>query len=297
MQTIADLKNLPQWVGYTANKIPMNPHTGAAAASNNPNTWATAAQAWSAKKRHGWAGIGYVFTIGAGVIGVDLDDCFNDSGRLTDEARQIVQMLNSYTERSPSGRGLHILACGSIPHSVKRPGFEMYNELRYFTVTGNQYGASEFSCNDIADRQTELEALFVTYGGDMEPARPQPQAITPRTTDEADIARALAVIPPRGDYNTDWLPVLMAVHDALPDDRGIALVESWSPGYPGEVARKWNSFKTAPTGGNRVTVATLFGIAKRYGYQPVRSSSPTRQSRRGADITDALAQRVAAHVR
>jgi len=297
MKTIAELKTLSQWVGYTPNKVPMCPHTGGAASSNNPDTWGTAAQAWSAKKRYGWAGIGYVFTIGAGVVGVDLDDCFDENNRLTDEARQIVQMLNSYTERSPSGRGLHILACGSIPHSVKRAGFEMYNELRYFTVTGKQYGASEFSCNDIADRQTELEALFVTYGGDMEPARPQPQAVTPRTTDEADIARALAVIPPRGDYNADWLPVLMAVHDALPDDRGIALVESWSPGYPGEVARKWNSFKTAPTGGNRVTVATLFGIAKRYGYQPVRSSSPTRQSRRGADITDALAQRVAAHVR
>jgi len=89
----------------------------------------------------------------------------------------------------------------------------------------------------------------------------------------------------------------MAVHDALPDDRGIALVESWSPGYPGEVARKWHSFKRAPTSGNRVTVATLFGIAKRYGYQTARPAQTPRQSRQGADITDALAQRVAAHVR
>jgi len=159
MKTIAELKTLSQWVGYTSNKVPMCPHTGGAASSNNPDTWGTAAQAWSAKKRYGWAGIGYVFTIGAGVVGVDLDDCFDSNGRLSDDARQIVQMLNSYTERSPSGKGLHILACGSIPNSVKRPGFEMYNELRYFTVTGNQYGEPR----DIEDRQGELEALFAVY--------------------------------------------------------------------------------------------------------------------------------------
>ena len=140
--TLADLKLLPQWVGYTAAKVPMNPHNGRAAASNNPDTWGTAAQAWAAKKRHNWAGVGYVFTIAAGVVGVDLDDCFDADGRLSDEARQIVQMLNSYTERSPSGTGLHILARGSIPHSIKTPTFEMYNELRYFTVTGRQFGAS-----------------------------------------------------------------------------------------------------------------------------------------------------------
>lgn len=295
MMTLADLKALPQWVGYTAKKIPMCPHTGGAASSNNPDTWGTAAQAWTAKKRYGWAGIGYVFTIGAGVIGVDLDDCFDDAGRLSDDARQIVQMLNSYTERSPSGKGLHILACGSIPHSVKKPGFEMYNELRYFTVTGNQYGASEFSCNDIADRQGQLDAIFAVYDDFNERSIPiQPRPATAQTTDEAEIAKALAVIPARGDYNADWLPILMAVHDALPDDRGVALVESWSPGYPGEVARKFRSFDRTAKGG--ITVATLFGIAKRYGYQPPVRSNGARTLRRGADITDALAQRTTRHV-
>lgn len=299
-RTMAELKALPQWVGYTANKVPMNPNGGGAAASNNPETWATAAQAWSAKRLHGWAGIGFVFTIGAGVIGVDLDDCFEeteDGRRLTGMARQVVQMLDSYTELSPSGNGLHILACGSIPHSIKQPKFEMYNELRYFTVTGRQYGKGAvdagFASGDIEDRDTELNALFVTFGGDMEP---QAQTRRPSLergqlpTDEAEVARALAVLPPHGDYNTDWLPVLMAVHDAFPDDRGVALIESWSPGYAGEVARKWRSFETSP-GGGRVTIATLFHKAKQYGYEPLRSQARPKIKTRGADITDALAQR------
>lgn len=297
MKTLAELKALPQWVGYTTKKIPMCPHTGGAAATNNPDTWGTAAEAWAAKKRHGWAGIGYVFTIGAGVVGVDLDDCFigdGDERRLTDTARQVVQMLDCYTEVSPSGNGLHILACGSIPHSVKQPGFEMYNELRYFTVTGRQYGASEFVGRDIENRQDALAALFVAFGGDFEPAPAPRRPALERgnlPADEAEIARALACLPAQGDYNTDWLPVLMAVHDALPDDRGIALVEGWSPGYAGEVARKWKSFETGERA-NRVTVASLFHRAKQYGYEPLARRQPQRQvGQRGADITDALARR------
>ena len=293
MKTIAELKGLSQWVGYTPNKVPMCPHTGGAASSNNPETWGTAAQAWSAKKRYGWAGIGYVFTIGAGVVGVDLDDCFDGNGRLSDDARQIVQLLNSYTERSPSGKGLHILACGSIPNSVKRPGFEMYNELRYFTVTGNQYGASEFSCNDIEDRQGQLEALFAVYD-DFEqrsiPVKPRP--VTAQTTDEAEIAKALSHIPAQGDYNADWLPILMAVHDALPDDRGVALVESWSPGYEGEVARKWRSFDRTARGG--ITIKTLFHRAMQFGYEPPKRQA-ARPTQRTSDITDELARRRNGH--
>ena len=299
MLTLADLKALPQWVGYTDKKIPMNPHTGSAAASNNPDTWGTAAQAWAAKKQFRWAGIGYVFTIGAGVVGIDLDDCFTGDGpdrRLTDTALQIVQAVNSYTELSPSGNGLHILACGAIPHSIKTPSFEMYNELRYFTVTGRQYGGAAVeeggASGRIEDRPNELLALFVAFGGDMDPHPPPPRPPIERgnlPANEAEVARALAALPPTGDYITDWLPILMAVHDAFPDERGIALIESWSPGYSGEVARKWKSFE-AGYSGQRVTVATLFHRAKQYGYEPVKRERPMPQ-RRGSDITDALARR------
>ena len=274
MKTMAELKLLPIWVGYLSNKVPMDANTGNAAASNNPSTWSNAAEAWAAKKRYGWAGIGCMFSIQTGVVGIDLDDCFTEDGRLNDTARQIVQMMNSYTERSPSGKGLHILACGSIPHSVKRPGFEMYNELRYFTVTGNQYGASEFVGCNIEDRQDEMNALFVVYDGDYEPApRPVRPAIERGdvSVSIAEVERALGVLPPQGDYNTDWLPILMAVHDAFPDERGIALIERWSPGYKGEVARKWRSFETAERS-NKITIASLFHKAKQYGYEPPRKA-------------------------
>ena len=193
MKTMAELKTLSQWVGYTAKKVPMCPHTGGAAASNNPDTWGTASQAWGAKKRYGWAGIGYVFTIGAGVVGVDLDDCFEGEGsarRLTDTARQIVQMLNSYTELSPSGNGLHILACGAIPHSIKQPGFEMYDELRYFTVTGWIYGEAR----NIEDRPDELNALHATYADEPAIDADGPLVGTNNRYTQAALMRAMQTV-------------------------------------------------------------------------------------------------------
>ena len=157
--TMQQLKALPQWVGHTVKKVPLNPHTGKAAQSNNPETWGTATEAWAAKKKYGWPGISFAFTLESGVVGIDLDQCFDDDDRLSDDAAQIVDMMRSYTERSPSGKGLHILACGKVPRSVVKPGFEMYCEKRFFTMTGHVYGP----LRNIEDRPDELLALFAVY--------------------------------------------------------------------------------------------------------------------------------------
>jgi putative DNA primase/helicase len=67
-----------------------------------------------------------------------------------------VGKLNSYTEVSPSGTGLHIfvLAEGAdIARHRKKDGFlEIYSEGRYFTVTGNAYGGVK----PVSERSAEL---------------------------------------------------------------------------------------------------------------------------------------------
>lgn len=284
--TLENLKPLPYWVGHK-NKIPMCPHTGKAAQSNNPATWATAAQAWNAKNRHGWDGIGYVFTIQERIVGIDLDHCFDDQGFLLPWAADVVNCLNSYTEYSPSGNGVHIFTIGEIPQSIQHKietggGFEMYNELRYFTVTGRSLNVNPF----IEERPFELQALFVTFGGDME-SKPLPQAkTTQRETTTQDIEDALKVMPVHGDYGGYWLRVLMAVHDAFPDERGVSLIEAWSPGKRGEVRRKFLSFdRTAKDG---VTIATLFHMAKDYGWQPKRNPAKQKSAAGKYDLRTQL---------
>ena len=263
MNAIDELKSIPHWVGHK-NKIPMNARTGRNAASNDPSTWADVNTAWASVKRHGWDGLGWVFTIGSGIVGIDLDDCF-EAGYIKAWARDIVHCLDSYTEFSPSGNGLHIFVRGEIPHSVSQKvpyGLEIYNELRYFTITGKPYGQSENVTKRIEERPDELLAVFALTQDLGEGVACLPKvakgSYEGKPVTEQQIQDALSRIPIHQDYH-DWLRCLMAVHDVFPDQRGVALVEAWSAGYRGEVARKFRSFdRTAKDG---VTIGTLFHMA------------------------------------
>lgn len=265
----SELKTLPQWIGWKKIKrkgrivkLPVNPHNGRAASSTNPGTWTTADKAWRVKKKYKLEGLGFVFTKETGVVGVDLDDCFID-GYLKNEASQVVKCLNSYTEYSPSGNGLHVFVQGDIPKAIKEDsrGFEMYNTGRYFTVTGQEYGASEFVNSTIEGRQKELLALFVVYGGNLND-KPLPSIAKKTYTDLTmdRVRRALSFIPPVMDYD-DWLKILMSVHSEYPDSDGVSLIESWSPGFAGEVEAKFKSFKRSD-----ITINTLFYYARQHGY-------------------------------
>ena len=164
---MVDLKLLRQWVGYKLvpkqngkiDKVPKDPHTGRSASSIDPSTWGTAAQTWAAKRRYGFDGIGFVFTIDTGIVGTDLDCCFersvNGVRHFKPWARDVVQCLDSYTEYSPSRNGVHVLTRGEIPYSITKNkiGFEMYNEARFFTVTGAMIG----DVLEIRERPTELQ--------------------------------------------------------------------------------------------------------------------------------------------
>lgn len=272
MKAYDELKKIPQWIGWAeevrgdkATKIPKNPRTGGNAATNNPDTWTDVNTAWRAVKRHGWTGLGFVFTIKAGIVGVDLDHCFDEDGILKPWASDIYRMLDSFTEYSPSGEGLHILCRGEVQGSINQSsdGFEMYNEFRYFTMTGDAYGPEK----PLRDCSKELQALYAAY---TEPRLTEPKRASnyqPRDVSEKEIAEALRHIPKQQDY-LDWVRVLMAVHDVYPNYTGVSLIESWSPGYRGEVEAKFKSFdETAKSG---VTVATLFHMAKQHGWQPQR---------------------------
>jgi hypothetical protein len=91
---------------------------------------------------------------------------------------------------------------------------------------------------------------------------------------EQEIADALRYIPTRMAYD-EWCAILMAVHSELPDERGIQLCEAWSPGYKGEIAKKFASVRKSGT-----TIATLFHLAKAHGYQiPRRMAAPDESVR------------------
>ncbi|MFA6305727.1 MAG: PriCT-2 domain-containing protein [Candidatus Gracilibacteria bacterium] len=83
--------------------------------------------------------------------------------------------------------------------------------------------------------------------------------------DQAEVADALRSIDPwRLDYG-EWVQVLMALHAAF-GDGGRVLADTWADGQPGEVDRKWRTFKPNGNAAGAVTIATVFGFAKRAGW-------------------------------
>lgn len=96
-------------------KVPYQAHhPGLKAAVNNPGTWAPFADAVAAYEDGKADGAGVV--LGDGLVGVDLDGCRDpETGAIAPWAQSIIDALNSYTEISPSGTGVHILLRGSLP--------------------------------------------------------------------------------------------------------------------------------------------------------------------------------------
>ena len=131
----AELRKLKQWVCWVgADKIPKNPFNGRNAKSNDSSTWGTFEQACKACESFHLDGIGFMFD--NGYFGVDLDHCLD---RL-DFCDEFVDSLQSYTEISKSGTGIHIICKGELPAGSRRKnGVEMYSSGRYFICTGNLY--------------------------------------------------------------------------------------------------------------------------------------------------------------
>lgn len=175
------LKQYNNWVGWKyelrdskQTKVPKNPNTGGNAASDKPNTWGMYALVEAGIKQYNFDGIGFMLdpTV-VKLVGIDLDDCIDNNGQVEAWAMQIVFALNSYTETSPSGKGLRIFLFGDLPPDGRRKGnIEMYTSGRFLTVTGNHL---EGTPETIHDRSKEvLEFHQNTFPKQEQPEKPNP---------------------------------------------------------------------------------------------------------------------------
>jgi DNA-binding MarR family transcriptional regulator len=156
-----ELKEYDQWVAWDyrgKRKIPIDPHTRLAADTTNPDTWGSYEEALAAAGSSGR--VGFVFSGFDPFTGIDLDDCVDGDG-VAPWALEIVKLLDSYTEVSPSGTGLKVWVRASKPSNdrcrvqVEDGQLEVYDRDRFFTFTGWQ-----FEGYAIAERQEQLERLY-----------------------------------------------------------------------------------------------------------------------------------------
>lgn len=171
----SELKALPQWILWRyenrngkQTKIPYQAD-GNEAMANNRRTWSTFATVVKFYLEGDYDGIGFVFSRQDSYIGVDIDKCVVDE-KVNAFGNEIIDTLDSYTEFSPSGTGIHIIIKGSLPQSVlgtgrknTKHGLEIYSYGRYFTFTGNRENS-----NEIYDRTDELAEVFEQYFDDSD---------------------------------------------------------------------------------------------------------------------------------
>lgn len=172
-----ELQMVPHWILWRIEekdgkktKVPYQV-TGEWAQSNNKRTWSTFYTAVKAYQKGGYDGIGFMFSKDDPYIGIDIDHCMED-GEFSPLADEIIEMMDSYTELSPSGNGVHIVVKGELPIQKgtgrKNPkiGLEIYRYGRYFTFTGNSQNVYE-----IVERTDELALLFKKYLEDKKPEK------------------------------------------------------------------------------------------------------------------------------
>ena len=159
-----ELKVLRQWVGVGVDsKVPMRIDTLYSASSTNPDTWCTFAEAEEAVRLGEITFPGFVFNDN-GIVAIDIDDGYDEDGFMSELAADIIGKCESYTEKSKSGRGFHILLKGELPFKGKNnlKGVEIYKTARYFIMTGDTLLYSE-----IVENQEAIDYIVEKYFPDM----------------------------------------------------------------------------------------------------------------------------------
>lgn len=127
-------------------KVPYHPISSTRARSNDMGTFVSFEKAMANISRYSGLGMG-VFN---GFCAMDLDNCFEDSGNIKTWAQDVAnRMQGCYMEKSPSGKGLHIL--------FKAPGF-VFDKQRYY-INNQKLGLEVYVCG--------ATSRFVTISGDV----------------------------------------------------------------------------------------------------------------------------------
>jgi hypothetical protein len=112
-----------------------------------------------------FAGLGYLMTGTHGIVGYDLDHCVA-GGLLEPWAQEIIDLLGSYTEFSPSGTGVRVFCFGVIERDWTdgtKLGIECYagHHARFLTVTGQRVPGTAGEVRKVAaDIHTQLMSQY-----------------------------------------------------------------------------------------------------------------------------------------
>lgn len=155
-----ELKSIKQWIVWKDDKQPYSAITMKQKGWVKKENWTTYSDALRVCKECAFTGIGFVLS--HPYVGIDLDDCIEEDGMMNSLAREVTNAVNTFTEYSKSGKGLHLYCKVTEPIKALKTDFiEIYGEGRYFVVTGKELDAGQL---EVTDQTNNIKDLISTYG-------------------------------------------------------------------------------------------------------------------------------------
>lgn len=154
-----ELKDARHWIVWKGDKRPYSAITQSPSDWQVSENWTTFKDALRVAKECGFSGIGFVFSFP--YVGIDLDDCIEEDGLMDSFAREITGLVDTFTEYSKSGKGLHLYCKVTEPIKPLKTDFiEIYGESRFFIVTGRELDAGQL---EITEQTANVKDLIAKY--------------------------------------------------------------------------------------------------------------------------------------
>lgn len=291
------MKRLQRWIGFTAEKVPVDPATGFRVAHTDASKHLTFEDAHAAYLAGRCFALGFCIVEGDGICCVDLDKVRGCPER-EQRAAEILQKMPGWVERSISGKGLHIWGYGAGRSFKTADGLEFYTSKRAILLTGKVMPQSMAA--DLIDLHTGGQWLAATYNRKAASAAQHPTTqqfsqlgpipphlrlvgscelnveaagvLTASSGDEpARIRSALAALP-ADDYDAWWQTGLALYRSTLEPQQAYATWLEWSATCADKFSEqacqdKWASFATSGQPASAITLGTIFHRAKQAGWK------------------------------
>jgi hypothetical protein len=233
---------------------------------------------------HGFSGIGIALLRCYNFAALDFDNCISEDGQINPEVEECI--LGTYSEISPSGKGIRAFVTGDLGNSKshaneQRFGIELYSSTGYVTFTGHTTELCQLtdSENIITAPNNALSKLMdARFSSERNRDSLSSLTSTSLGLDEDQLLHILTYQNPDAGYS-EWLSTGMALHhETSGAEEGFQLWDDWSrksSKYSGEEynRHKWNSFHEDDKHG--ITIRSLIKHANSQGAS-IHSGELTR---------------------
>ena len=277
-----ELKSLNRWAVYRTypdketlklKKVIISPVTSAFAHIDMPETLASCERAKAYAERYRYKGL--VFALDKGIISkgitfIDIDHAVKNGEIVSPEAKRLLELLpDTYTEKSVSGTGIHILCKGSLPTDSyrRKDPIEMYDTRRFICMTGDTLNGSR----EIKDYSDRIAGIAYEFVGKRPPIKEY--AVVPAAQSDTELINKISDSKQGIKFQALYRGDISAYPSHSHADSGLVFMLAWWTQDPAQIDRifrssglmreKWDSRRGSGTYGSQLIDEALSAVSPR----------------------------------